>query len=353
MSREDSVPPLTPRSHTSTNQWHSFEMRMRLRRAERCVLRAEVALEAGFPEEARTALEEARRLDSARNFDALEAQIAERLQRPARRTAPPVWAAMLVTAALVAAVAVFVAWRDSPATVPETTAPTSDSIVATSAVPEPPVPPSRSAPSASTIVETEFVRPEVDRVPGGGVAPRPTAGAPAVTPARLGGAPLTTGALPLPIAELPPEAPVPSTPEPKEAPGSSVAPSAEPVALPAASLPPAVADTASTDERPRVRAALSRYETGYTSLNVDAVRAVWPGVDARSLTRAFEGLASQRVSLGQCSIAVAANTARADCRGQANWAPRIGGGHQTANRTWTFDLRNVAGAWQIVRVQTR
>src|SRR5687767_3542429 len=50
-------------THTATEQWQSFEIRMRRRRVERCVLRASVAIEAGVLEDAREALEEVQRLD--------------------------------------------------------------------------------------------------------------------------------------------------------------------------------------------------------------------------------------------------------------------------------------------------
>ena len=50
-------------SHTATEQWQSFEIRMRRRRVERCVLRASVAIDAGVLEDARGALEEVERLD--------------------------------------------------------------------------------------------------------------------------------------------------------------------------------------------------------------------------------------------------------------------------------------------------
>src|SRR4051794_39845569 len=49
-------------SHTSTPQWQSFEVRMRHRRAERCLLRASSALSAGDLDEARAATEEAKEL---------------------------------------------------------------------------------------------------------------------------------------------------------------------------------------------------------------------------------------------------------------------------------------------------
>ena len=66
-------------SHTSSEQWQSFEIRMRHRRAERCLLRAEIALEAGLEADARIALDEARALNpAAPDFETLRTRIAER-----------------------------------------------------------------------------------------------------------------------------------------------------------------------------------------------------------------------------------------------------------------------------------
>ncbi|MGH9370099.1 MAG: hypothetical protein ACRD15_01055, partial [Vicinamibacterales bacterium] len=53
---------LVSESHIATQQWQSFELRMRQRRAERCVLRATAALELGVLNGAREALEEAQSL---------------------------------------------------------------------------------------------------------------------------------------------------------------------------------------------------------------------------------------------------------------------------------------------------
>jgi hypothetical protein len=50
-------------SHTVTDQWQSFELRMRRRRIERCVLRATAALDAGTLDEATQAIEEVAQLD--------------------------------------------------------------------------------------------------------------------------------------------------------------------------------------------------------------------------------------------------------------------------------------------------
>jgi len=51
-----------PQPHTATQEWQSFELRMRHRRVQRCLVRANSALDAGVVEDAREALGEAERL---------------------------------------------------------------------------------------------------------------------------------------------------------------------------------------------------------------------------------------------------------------------------------------------------
>src|SRR5262245_12543296 len=51
---------MTP--HTATGEWKSFERRMRQRRVDRLLLRADVAMEYGCHEDARDCLAEARQL---------------------------------------------------------------------------------------------------------------------------------------------------------------------------------------------------------------------------------------------------------------------------------------------------
>ena len=67
----------------------------------------------------------------------------------------------------------------------------------------------------------------------------------------------------------------------------------------------------------------------------------------------FEGLSAQSVSLGQCDIRVSGATAQAECSGNARWTPKVGGGAQTAQRQWRFDLRNAGGNWLITQATTR
>lgn len=154
---------------------------------------------------------------------------------------------------------------------------------------------------------------------------------------------------------------LPAAPPPRSATREPVAPGTglAPVSLPAAPVetpaPPPAAPPAEpvVDERPRVRAALSRYESAYSSLDASAAHDVWPAVDLRALERAFSDLASQRVSLGRCDLSIAGTTAHAQCSGTASWTPKVGGGVRTQNRRWLFDLTKSGDEWQIVRAIAR
>ena len=106
-------------------------------------------------------------------------------------------------------------------------------------------------------------------------------------------------------------------------------------------------------EEQSVRAALGRYESAYNRLDAAAAASVWPGVNQRALASAFEGLSAQSISLGGCDIRVSGATAHAECSGNARWTPKVGGGTQSAQRQWRFDLRNSGGNWLITQATTR
>lgn len=301
-------------SHTSTDQWQSFEIRMRQRRAERCRLRALLALQAGFPEDARTALDEARGLDgSIPDFETFAASI-EPVTQP-RRLRP------LATLALIGAA--IVAAGDTRPAVDVTPA----SIVA--AVPPPPATPQPS------------VRVEQISVPASVENTRTEQKSMAVAVAK-----------PAPVAAVATRGI--SEPLPASAPLTPVE-HATPTALPdlgSANLDPPSVD-AEPDQEPRVRAVLARYERAYSTLDAHAARTVWPTVDTASLARAFDALASQRVSLGACAVTLEGATANAECRGTASWTPKVGSGTHSGSRTWQFRLQNDGGEWHIVRAQMR
>ena len=98
---------------------------------------------------------------------------------------------------------------------------------------------------------------------------------------------------------------------------------------------------------------LSRYESAYSQLDAAAAARLYPGVDRKALSRAFGTLSSQQIQFDDCRILVTQSTASATCAGKASWTPKVGGGAKEQARRWQFDLKQVAGDWQIgsVRVQ--
>jgi hypothetical protein len=104
----------------------------------------------------------------------------------------------------------------------------------------------------------------------------------------------------------------------------------------------------------RVAEVLRRYARAYSDLDAKAAREMWPTVDERALARAFEGLASQSLSLRDCEIKVRGATADASCGGQASYVGKIGSGERhTEPRSWRFELRRDGDAWKIATVDTR
>jgi hypothetical protein len=102
-----------------------------------------------------------------------------------------------------------------------------------------------------------------------------------------------------------------------------------------------------------VRGVLQQYAAAYNELDVDAAQRVWPAVNRAALARAFNGLASQRVSLDDCRVQVAGRTAQARCSGSTTWSPKVGAGSRTESRNWTFELARAANGWQIVNAHVQ
>jgi hypothetical protein len=369
------VPTHRPRqSHTGTQQWQSFEIRMRHRRAERCLLKAQSALDAGMEDEARAALDEARALGvEVPAFQELLAATHARRQaaRAAERRAKIRRSS--VAAALIIAIGVLGAWLYRLREAPLPDAPATASVVAqpppVAAVQRPPAtfePPAPAAPLPARPAEEPAPaqeRPatlEPDRRAAeprdAGRSPAPTQSsapaaaavdlAPPVQPAPV---PTTGDAL----ASQPPIAPTARL----EGVGTAVAGPPPPVTAPPrpapAPVPEVAAPPAETSQEPAVRAALARFAAAYSRLSASAAQDVWPTVDARSLERAFANLESQRVSLGDCAVKVAAAAARAECTGTTTWTPKVGGGSRTERRRWQFDLALANGTWFIVRAEAR
>lgn len=399
-----------PTAHTSTEQWQSFEMRMRQRRIERLLLRADAALDTGSPEVAREALEEVEGLDPlapgvTERWARLSEPVAqappldldlrpadEVLQEPRRRS---IWMGRAAAALLaLGAIAWFAIPRElappksaealhplgqpSVETQPAVSAPypaapplppvevAVQDVAPTDTVAEPPLtePPQQAqATSGTDLVSApaaENARPmRADPPPASDLLPvearRPDA---AIRPdaARTDPGNRTDAAGGTEPA-LPPAVPIAAESSLERAPASAVpAPPPVPVVAPPtpapsadtnAALPPAAA------EEDEIRSTLAQYESAYSRLDVDAAGAVWPGLDRRALARAFDGLASQRVNLGSCDVRIISDTAAAECSGSATWTPKVGGGSHSQQRRWQFQLRNAGGDWQIVTARVR
>ena len=142
----------------------------------------------------------------------------------------------------------------------------------------------------------------------------------------------------MPVEEAPerPAARAASAPSPATAP-----------AAPAAVTPP-------SDEQ-RIRSVLRHYQSAFEQFDPNAVQAVWPSVDTKALSRAFDGLSSQNIVFDRCDVSVTAGTARAACNGGVQYVKRVGGGGtQSAKRQWVFDLQKSSdGGWQIRSLSSR
>ena len=360
-------------SHTSTHQWQSFEIRMRYRRAERCIARAEAALAAGDEDGARAALAEARALNpETPSVEQLAAVIDERNAAAAtarRAKGRRRLARAAVIALAVAGGAVGLWLRSSDDGESRTPAPgrAEASTSPSASTPKPMVasvdqPPAQMDPAVASPFGESPVRaggldrpsdppvtrpdpapaappePALPTVQEIGPAPRVEVPAPAGTAAIGSALPQVTGtdglvgSLPsaaLPVVTIPPPAPPPPAAE------------AKPVETPAVS------------EEPRVRAVLAQFESAYSTLSASAAQAVWPSVDAHMLGRAFDNLVSQRVSLGHCSIVIKGPSARAECSGTTSWTPKVGGGRRSEMRRWEIDLAAENGTWYVLQATAR
>ena len=346
-------------SHTTTGEWQSFEVRMRRRRAERLVLRAEAAVEAGRLDDAQMCVEEARALaPDLPALDALERRLspapepepeADQLVRTRSRLGT---AAAALLALISIGVLILVAW---PIVRPPDDRTDAAPAAAQATVPPPAVEPSApatqpSAPTPSTATPSTATAATPDTTP-----PAPDTGTLVTAPAEKAVATVPAPAIdPLPSAEsMPGRVTVPAPP----APVGSVPTSVGVLPLPDASIPPPAAPLApEPSQEPAVRSVLERYASAYSALDVEATQRVWPAVNRGALSRAFDGLASQEVSLGDCHIDVSGASATARCAGTASWTPRIGdGGRRSEAREWTFELARRGAGWEIVnaRVQNR
>lgn len=177
---------------------------------------------------------------------------------------------------------------------------------------------------------------DVRRVPTPAVA-SPAAVEPALNPEPATEPPLLER-LALPVS-------VPFAPRP-----AAAAPVSSPRAESAAVLVPPPLPS----PEPAIRAVLGQYRAAYQGLDVRAARAVWPSVDAKALSKAFERLEEQQLVFDSCDIAVSGGArALVSCRGSVSYVPRVGKARRADQREWEFALTRVDDAWVIDSVSAR
>ncbi|HEY1308199.1 MAG TPA: hypothetical protein VGF24_31815 [Vicinamibacterales bacterium] len=190
--------------------------------------------------------------------------------------------------------------------------------------------------------------------PSAATAAPPTATSP---PSVTTSSPATTNASPpvRPPAEAaatPPVMPVrpPAPAAPSNPPSPSAAAPRTSATAPAA---PVVSSSRELDTR-GINGALARYRSAFGALDATAAAKVWPTVDRRSLTRAFERLREQEVTFDDCQIELRDLRAQAFCSGIARYVPRVGSSSpQVDRRRWTFDLVKRGDEWLIGAVEAR
>jgi hypothetical protein len=98
---------------------------------------------------------------------------------------------------------------------------------------------------------------------------------------------------------------------------------------------------------------IDRYRAAYERLDAAAARAVWPGVDEAALSRAFDGLTSQRIEFDRCDIWRDAQAAFASCSGTASYVPKVGRAQNDVRRSWHFRFRRRSAGWTIESAEVR
>jgi hypothetical protein len=104
----------------------------------------------------------------------------------------------------------------------------------------------------------------------------------------------------------------------------------------------------------RIRSTLAGFRAAYSKLSAKDASAVWPTVDVRALTRAFDSLKSQEISFDQCDMVVNGTDASAACRGRTTYVPRVGTqAPRTSEREWNFRLKKIDEQWTIASASFR
>ncbi len=343
--------PVAPRSHIDTPAWQSFEMKMRARAAQHRAARRR------------------RRVRAAAAVAALCVAVAAGwwdVTRPPREirievppTVPPPPRPLLVASA--GPLPVIAALPESPAPIEPLPVETADERASSEIEPAAAPVQTGRAPVQASAEPRRTVGPRTTGTPVGtsmrgsetARAPAPAAALdrpPAAEPAMTAVTPLIEPAVRNTASEPPPAERLDTVPPPSSpAPASLSAPDA-PAVTEASVVSPAVDPGRA---RESVRRTIERYRTAYEQLDAAGAQAVWPGVNAGALSRAFNALESQQLAFDDCAIQVAGPRADATCRGRARVVPKVGSGAESVQRTWRFTLLQSGDTWTIASATVR
>jgi hypothetical protein len=144
----------------------------------------------------------------------------------------------------------------------------------------------------------------------------------------------------------PPPAPAAPPPTPAGLPAMRVVSPPASATIPPA--PEAIPDSVA------VRTALDRYRRGFNELDSSEVKAIWPDVDQKDLSRAFSQLSRQLFVFDTCKVDVKGVLATASCRGRAQYVPKVGNKSPRVElREWTFLLQKGPDDWWIRTVDSK
>ena len=307
-------------------------------------------------------------------FDETVSYVSEADRSSFPSTIHPVRAAIVGSAAIVAATAII--WLQLPATRPPvgdpatlvtdrfpagaSAQPTSVSPPADAGAPNevpsvtvPPPPATGNAPD-TPIPRAVSPTPSVPAVAPTPVRPPTvvTLDAPVATPVVIAESTVAAAAVPSLPAAAPP------TPVASTSTASPAAPTVTPETLrsPSTDVPaaPAARPTARDLDTRAIENVLGRYRSAFNALDAGAAAAVWPTVNQRNLAKAFERLDDQDLSFESCKIDVGGVHAEAACNGTARYVQKVGNRNPKAeSRQWHFILRRASEGWVIDQLDAR
>lgn len=132
------------------------------------------------------------------------------------------------------------------------------------------------------------------------------------------------------------------------------APPPEPAA--SAAVPAAVPESASTGraELDGIMETLEHLQRAYARRDPALAKAVWPTVDTRALSRAFDSLRSQSITFDRCRTRIDRMRGEVECQGTTSYVPLVGSQYaRTESRQWTFQMEKSGDAWVITSARAR